>query len=561
MAQGVVFKQWYKSINLPGVAVRNQKHLNYIATRKGSIPNPGCSFGLWGRLHHRMPSKIDSLEYAKKEVGIASGKHTLYRAIISVDKDTAQKYDLYERSSWERLVNERINTIAKETEIEQKDFCWLASMHHSKTHPHVHIIYWDDSGKVRNEHVPEERFEILAERVRASFNRGIFQEEISQLQTAQKEVISTARLELMAMCREVNLSEALDLSRISKARLDELTTDFANLVLAIPRKGSLRYQTLSANFKDQLNAFIGKIMTIRDYASLESKYIKLTDEISDLYGNGDATKQHNRDAAHKKLYTDLGNGILNVMRDYLEELRSDTPTDQETMAAVVRSNTEALIQSSADYSLLLQKMPTLRTPMNEVWKDKEFSKLHKKVVNGVAGDFRIRTQVQGYTNALIRELPPTRPANKDDTVEFINRPGTATVTDIRDNGSLILKVELKDGKSYQSTAKQADVRVLPETGEGETIAELRRRMERDTYRIVREILNEHIKTDSGYQAQMQTQTVLSMLLRLFTDLSQGANQLKSQRDLVKSRSKDMSKTAKRDRRKQLEQSSDWEFEL
>lgn len=561
MAQGIVFKQWYKSINLPGIAARNQKHLNYIATRKGSIPNPGCNFGLWGRLHNRTPLNIDSLEQAKKAVGIASGKHTLYRAIISVDKDTAQTYDLYDRGPWERLVNERINSLAKEMEIEAKDFCWLASMHHSKTHPHVHIIYWDDSSKPRNEHVPEERFEILAERVRASFNRGIFQEEISELQTAQKEVISAARLELMAMCREVNLADALDLSHVSKARLDELTRDFADLVLAIPHKGSLKYQTLPAEFKNQLNEFIGRVMAIRDFASLERRYLKLTDEISDLYGNGDSTKQHNRENAYKKLYTDMGNGILKVMREYLEEMKSAAPTEQDAMYTIVHDNVEALIQSSDDYRALLLKMPALRTPMHVVRQDVSFSDLQKDIVNDIAGDLRVRTKVQGYTNAMIRNLPATRPAEKGDTVEFINRAGTATVTDIHKSGSLLLKVELKEGKSFQSTAKQEDVRVLPEAGASETIADLRRRMERDTYRILREILNERIYTDSGYHAQMQAQTVLSMLLRLFTDCSQGTNQQKSQRDLVKSRSRDMSEAAKRDRRKQLEQSSSWEFEL
>lgn len=128
MAQGIVYRQWYKSINLPGIAARNQKHLNYIATRKGCIPNLGCNFGLWGRLPNQSVDNINNLEQAKAIVGSASSRHTLYRAIFSVDKDTAQNYDLYNRAKWETLVNEHIKTLAKEMGIESKDFCWVASI-------------------------------------------------------------------------------------------------------------------------------------------------------------------------------------------------------------------------------------------------------------------------------------------------------------------------------------------------------------------------------------------------------------------------------------------------
>jgi len=93
MAQGVVFKHWYRSANLSDIAIRNQKHLEYIATRKGCVPNPWCDFGLWGRFPFKTVSNIDNLERAKKVIGEASAHHTLFRAIISVNKDTAEKHE------------------------------------------------------------------------------------------------------------------------------------------------------------------------------------------------------------------------------------------------------------------------------------------------------------------------------------------------------------------------------------------------------------------------------------------------------------------------------------
>jgi hypothetical protein len=561
MAQGVVFKHWYRSANLSDIAIRNQKHLEYIATRKGAIPNPGCAFGLWGRLPYKKVDNIYSLEQAKKAVGAASAQHTLFRSIVSVDKDTSEKYDLYNRATWETLVNQHIKAIAKDMEIEPKDFCWLASMHHKKTHPHVHIIYWDNSNKVRQEQMPKERFEIFSEKVRAAFNRGIFQEEIPKLQKDQKEVLSEVKLELLAMCREVNLAEALNLDHVKKAKMDELTRSFADLVLALPKKGSFKYQSLPKDFSNQLNSFIADILKVSDFRALEKKYLEITDEISDLYGNGDATKQHNHDSAQKKLYANLGNGILDIVREYLAEQRSEAPTEQSELRIILRDQTKTLLQSSDDYRELLTMMPKLRTPLWEIRKNPQFEELYKKLASDLCNDVRNRTKIQGYTNAKIRDLPPARAAKAGDTVEHLKRTCKATVKSVNEDGSLTLESETKEGKSYETTAKQEDVRVAPESPEEESVTGTRDKADREAYKSVCDVLDEQLGADSGYESQMQAQTVVHMLLRLFADCSRGKNQQQSQRDLAKFRSKDMSDAAKRDRQKQREQGSAWDFEM
>ncbi len=88
-----VFKQSYKSRNRPTTRVLNQKHLVYIATRPGVMRNPECGFGLWGKLPGMKASQnIDDLRTAYRAIGQASEGHTVYRAILSVDKNTAKDY-------------------------------------------------------------------------------------------------------------------------------------------------------------------------------------------------------------------------------------------------------------------------------------------------------------------------------------------------------------------------------------------------------------------------------------------------------------------------------------
>lgn len=168
LEQGIVFKQRYKSVNLKSTPTLNRKHLVYIATRKGAIHNQGCGFGLWGRLPNGKDSEnINSLKLAKQVVTDASKTHTIYRAILSVDDQTAKQYGLYKRQTWQSLVDRNISVLAQQMNMERADFCWMASMHYTKGHPHVHIMYWDNSNKVRQEFIPNERFEIIAEKVRS----------------------------------------------------------------------------------------------------------------------------------------------------------------------------------------------------------------------------------------------------------------------------------------------------------------------------------------------------------------------------------------------------------
>ena len=246
MSKGVVFKQWYKSKNLPSTPVLNQKHLQYIATKPETARNPWCSFGLWGRLPGvREPENIYDLRAAKKTVGQISKKHTIWRAVFSVDRETALRHDLYDRKTWEDLLQKKIDVLAREMGIKREDFCWLAAMHYKKSHPHVHIMYWDNSEAIHQEYIPQERFEIMSEHVRAELGREIYREELQEQWVKKNDAEKAIQLELKSLIKEINLSEALDLSHVSKSAQDQLTAAFAELTATVPTRGSIDYAYLA----------------------------------------------------------------------------------------------------------------------------------------------------------------------------------------------------------------------------------------------------------------------------------------------------------------------------
>ncbi len=497
---GVVFKQRYKSVNIKSTPTLNRKHLNYIATRKGAIHNPGCAFGLWGRLPGMTVSEnINSLATAKKVVTAASRTHTLYRAILSVDGEAAKQHGLYERGAWQALVDKKVGVLAEQMGIERKDFCWAASMHYVKGHPHVHIMYWDDSGKVRQEFVPNERFELIAEKVRAAFGYEIFREDIQQRREEKRGIVSETRLELQGLCREANLAEALNLNNVSFARLDALQKSFVALAADLPKNGSLKYAYLPQWYKEKLHSFTDEIMKITDFQRDAAKYLKLTDEISQLYGNGAEKQQYNREKAQEELYKGMGNTLLDALKGYKRELELSVPSARGDLVAIVRNLVPPLLGGQPTYPELLKLMPKERTPMQELLADEPFKAKLFGLTRELCSDLRVRALADGYVKASA-ESP-----------------------------------ELKElGKK-----------------------EFERSVYKELHRVVQGVVSEKLQEDSGYNAQMAQDTVLSLLLNLIRLSSQRTGQAQSQRDLLRMRTRELSETAKRDRHKQQEQAGNW----
>ena len=78
----------------------NVAHLNYIATRPGTVYNPGCGFGLWGQLEPaKAPGNIQYLEQVKNLVRQESNRgRILYRAIVSLGEPDAGELGYYDRA-------------------------------------------------------------------------------------------------------------------------------------------------------------------------------------------------------------------------------------------------------------------------------------------------------------------------------------------------------------------------------------------------------------------------------------------------------------------------------
>ena len=415
----IVFKQSYKSRSKTSTPGLNVRHLNYIATRPGAIYNPGCGFGLWGQLPGDGAIRLQNdLEYSKRVVRDASKFHTLYRAIISVGKDDAQEKGLYDRARWEQLVNDHIGTIAKEMDIKTENLCWCASMHYAKNHPHVHILYWDNGTDPRPEGFAKEQFIQKTEHIRADFSREIHREELLEVQHDQRQQLKEMRTFIQAMCREANPEQALDLNRLyNGSNLDGLASHMYELVKDVPSSGSLRYAYLPPDYKAKVDALVTACLEVPDLAKELDRYDTFTQQISELYSNSDTAATENLAKAREKLYKELGNQVMDAIRELRLQIQLDQPFSPLEVQLLLQTAVNEVVPSLKSYQYLKELLPRERIPVKLM--ERQIPGYHEQlnnVVRDVLMDARIRLRLQTYALSMVLPENWEEPENSQHTV-------------------------------------------------------------------------------------------------------------------------------------------------
>ena len=307
--KGIIYKQLrYKSVSDKNTPLLNVKHLQYIATKEKECEfNEGCSFSLWGSLEGSKKGTIKDWQLAKKTVGDISRKnHIVYRAIISLDKETATEKGYCNREPWQKLSERKISDLAKQYNIKPENFCWLASYHYKEDHPHTHFMFWDKSNDIHNEYIPSVKFEDMTEKIRASFNKDIFAPEIRQYHNQQNKVEKELVVDIKSLLSHMKSSDPNVLAELKELLgeenfvtdnisstllnndyLKELGKELIFLAKHLPKVGSLKYAFLDKSVKAQVDLVIDTFLKNPVFAEKYNLLSVSASQISKLYGNTD----------------------------------------------------------------------------------------------------------------------------------------------------------------------------------------------------------------------------------------------------------------------------------
>lgn len=352
----MVYKQSFKTRAASGTPGLNVSHLQYIATRPGVVKNPECGFGLWGRLPGDLrPGVQTDLERAKAEIREASQDHTLYRGLVSVGKEEAETFDLYNRQTWEGLVDRHMKDIAAQMDIPMGDLRWVASMHMKKTHPHVHLIFWDAGKDPRPEYIPPAQFEKKMEKIRAAFAGDLYREEIRELQKQQREQGKGLRELLNTIILDTNPAKGMDLDKlVDSATETELTKLLTELVRTAPQRGSLRFQYLPPAYKEKVLELVHRCLEAPELASEIARYDASGWKVAELYANDTLSAAQTVQRAREKLEKELCNQVCDILRETLEQTRCEAPEEDAEVRRFVREAVGEIVPKLASYQSLME---------------------------------------------------------------------------------------------------------------------------------------------------------------------------------------------------------------
>ena len=209
--------------------------------------------------------EIARLVYANSKKNI-----TMYRSVVSFSEETAKEPLLYDQKSWQHYIENHILTIAEKNRMKREHLQWACAVHGEKTHPHIHVVFWDTSIRAKNPYVPP----AIPAAIRRQMIKDTFADKIRLYGQKKDENLRAMRqisdemvdeferyLRRLKPGRYQKISKALEKEldcelAFSEKAVNDLGSRLLKLRRAMPENGRIAYQLLSPEAKMQVDAVV-----------------------------------------------------------------------------------------------------------------------------------------------------------------------------------------------------------------------------------------------------------------------------------------------------------------
>jgi len=153
------------------------RYVDYIATRPGAIRTQEAGDRRQGHGLFSDAGKFVVLDRAAEEVANHSGN--VWTHIISLRREDADRLGYSNVDAWMDLLRRQRNVLARQMNIDPKNFRWYAAFHDKDHHPHVHVMAW--SSKPGEAWLSEKGIE----GIKSALARDIFKQDLVQIYQQQ----------------------------------------------------------------------------------------------------------------------------------------------------------------------------------------------------------------------------------------------------------------------------------------------------------------------------------------------------------------------------------------
>lgn len=337
-----MYKQRFKPPNDFHTPKRNYLHIGYIATRPRSMRTENGEHALFGK--YAIPNACedkdwqDTARYVRK---LSERKVNIYRSIISFERGNADELGLRTQKDWQRYCEQHIRILAEKNGIKIENLGWCGAYHNEGSHPHAHIVFWDNAQTVMenytNPKIPDEiRIALIKSTYAEKIKEFIEQKtkakaDISELSNEQladfDDYMKRIRPKEYAAFNEKLERYGFDIDKINISQLfhDEgqlaaLAEDLFKLRAVLPKTGRISYKLLPVDIKSEIDSLTSKLLAGNNYLrNAVNKYVEAQVNFKKLYiSNPDHLNEY-RDKCEADAKKLIGNRIIKSVRNIISK--------------------------------------------------------------------------------------------------------------------------------------------------------------------------------------------------------------------------------------------------
>ncbi len=279
--------------------------MRYIATRPRVSKNDGMNHGLFGKLSPGPITDFEDWRDVARLVYANSKKHiTMYRSVISFDEETAAELNLTDQKAWQRYIENHMMTIAEKNNIRREHLQWACALHKEKHHPHIHVVFWDTSSRVKNPFTPP----AIPNAIRKQLIKDTFAERIraygeeknksaAELRSISNELVDEFEQHLRRLGKDQYKRHRADYDEENELSgsfdfdddvLNETADRVFRLKSALPTTGRIAYQLLTPEMKAKVDGLVEYLLeNVPVLREQKERYIDSKMKMALLYGGSD----------------------------------------------------------------------------------------------------------------------------------------------------------------------------------------------------------------------------------------------------------------------------------
>ena len=252
---------------LEELAFTNEVYMKYISERPGVETHTGELHGLFDQL--------GVADYGKYKDLLEKGKSHVYRDIISLTREDAIELGYDHKEQWMSLLRDKMPLKAKGLGIPLQDFKWIAAFHDEGHHPHVHVMCWDGSGKVKTFQTEKD-----ISNFKSVLANDIFSNEMWLAKEYKYEKRQELEGEFITLSQDVHkrLNKGLD-NDLKNRVLSEVKT----LASMLPNHGSKYYGYQQEDVKTEVNKVVDILLSSKQLRSIVAEYVESQSNIASFY--------------------------------------------------------------------------------------------------------------------------------------------------------------------------------------------------------------------------------------------------------------------------------------